>query len=773
MTCWDDLKESYRIPAIPRIPTKRQGKSSITVIGDFIPKDSILSPIIPQRITRQIFSSLFSSWGDISFEIWDINGETFKRITCKPWEKSAMQRMPAISVPSLFYSNYIQYLITDTTVSEFYKDYQPSHWERNRKRVEPFCRLEVPEEKFELCDGGDRFAFFTLKPLKQSSNSLHFITYPLLDDDHQVFNRYVQKIIEESCRIDYPTQKIRGTSSTASVIGIGDRGIEEYSPECSRHIWLELLKVEVNEVRPWSPIKNRMELSRREEDYNSIITFCSSSVSAAIQHMQRNSDGKPGTRVAKRSNLDKIHRILEVIAEHAYIPVRSEPRPANLSDARQICDYIMTSLHFPTILSRRRRARLEATSNVIFKCDSCSSASSAKVETLKNFLDVSFSTRHRLDGKGINARSKLSMLVTAETVTPQPAHSMDIEIPEVTTPGPPPSFQPKLQDAIALASIADISASFENIVDAYFRVIGDEPHDARAEKIRPVPTSPLSTSPNPKKLKTLQPEKPQTASDLEGVSILTSESFIAAQPWTVAKLHSEYRIEVVDCSLPFPLIMEIDSASALSVISFDILTNDSTATREYLVTILALSFKYSQLWIILEKNSNDSFSGNVESANDIEMKFYQALSQSPITIIVRSVFIQPRRSSRSNVDELNGTKLARNIHNIIRKCAQICCAQRGETFADYKSRRLYATMIQQRPGALVHLEFLQLFPTINATTALILQASRPFKQIFLLDANHLSQYCDQAVPPIPHALLDLFCELVQKHTGIKVPSIPP
>lgn len=264
------------------------------------------------------------------------------------------------------------------------------------------------------------------------------------------------------------------------------------------------------------------------------------------------------------------------------------------------------------------------------------------------------------------------------------------------------------------------------------------------------------------------------SSELNGYTILISEFLIESFPLILTNLTELYRINVIDCSLPYPISAIIDLNTGISIISSDAMfdLSHSNELKEFVRSLVLISFKFSTIWIVISQSNNSSH--NSYQLQQF-MKFFQSLSKFPDKIICRIYYDKDDSSDKVKKDEallkyqLLCEFYARSIYDIIlisTKFSLKTCAL--SEMKNYKTQDAFLQSLLTNNHFTSNCEFLQLFPSFNLYPSAFLLSILTLKQLCSLSLDEVLNEVKKSVnfPKIDECKFIDMITLLHVHAGL-------
>lgn len=259
-----------------------------------------------------------------------------------------------------------------------------------------------------------------------------------------------------------------------------------------------------------------------------------------------------------------------------------------------------------------------------------------------------------------------------------------------------------------------------------------------------------------------------------------SAHFLEEHPRVVSRLSSEHRIQSVDVQLQDPITAIVDSVTAISVVSLEVMQQDDLF-RRYIKQLSAVCFKFDRVYLLLlidiDIDINGEHHGTRRSSSvlsDRLVQTYQAVIKFPAAVsVVQCVLpIIDDHGKRSDAIAHAVMNICRQAHrNASRVFSVTIGAVNDYASSRYTSRPHLQSFHAASPEMTSHCEFLQRCPTINYYVAILLLRDSTIRA--LAASKHLSALVgrvsgvDLSNTQLEQRLQS-FLSLLRTHAGLKL-----
>ena len=260
--------------------------------------------------------------------------------------------------------------------------------------------------------------------------------------------------------------------------------------------------------------------------------------------------------------------------------------------------------------------------------------------------------------------------------------------------------------------------------------------------------------------------------------VLVSAQFLEDHPRVVSRLSSEYRIQSVDVQLQEPVTAIVDTVTAISVVSLEVMQQDDLF-RRYIKQLSSVCFKFDRVYLLLLIDRGlGSFIGEqhgtrLSALSDRLVQIYMAVIKFPAAVsVVQCELLVDDHGKRSDAIAHAVMSICRQAHrNASRVFSVTVGALNDYASSRYTSRPHLQSFHTASPEVTSHCEFLQRCPTINYYVAILLLRDSTIRA--LAATKHLStlvgrvsgvDLCNAQL----EQRLQSFLTLLRTHAGLKL-----
>ena len=260
--------------------------------------------------------------------------------------------------------------------------------------------------------------------------------------------------------------------------------------------------------------------------------------------------------------------------------------------------------------------------------------------------------------------------------------------------------------------------------------------------------------------------------------VLVSAQFLENHPRVVSRLSSEYRIQSVDVQLQEPVTAIVDTVTAISVVSLEVMQQDDLF-RRYIKQLSSVCFKFDRVYLLLLIDRGlGSFIGEqhgtrLSALSDRLVQIYMAVIKFPAAVsVVQCELPVDDHGNCSDAIAHAVMSICRQAHrNASRVFSVTVGALNDYASSRYTSRPHLQSFHTASPEVTSHCEFLQRCPTINYYVAILLLRDSTIRT--LAGTKHLSalvgrvsgiDLCNAQL----EQRLQSFLTLLRTHAGLKL-----
>ena len=251
--------------------------------------------------------------------------------------------------------------------------------------------------------------------------------------------------------------------------------------------------------------------------------------------------------------------------------------------------------------------------------------------------------------------------------------------------------------------------------------------------------------------------------------VLVSAQFLEDHPRVVSRLSSEYRIQSVDVQLQEPVTAILDTVTAISVVSLEVVQQDDLF-RRYIKQLSSVCFKFDRVYLLLIIEQHGA---RLSALSDRLVQIYMAVIKFPAAVsVVQCELPVDDHGKRSDVIAHAVMSICRQAHrNASRVFSITIGALNDYASSRYTSRPHLQSFHTASPEVTSHCEFLQRCPTINYYVAILLLRDSTIRA--LAATKHLSalvgrvsgvDLCNAQL----EQRLQSFLSLLRTHAGLKL-----
>lgn len=193
---------------------------------------------------------------------------------------------------------------------------------------------------------------------------------------------------------------------------------------------------------------------------------------------------------------------------------------------------------------------------------------------------------------------------------------------------------------------------------------------------------------------------------LKDLQMLVSEDILETHQSLIASLSSSYSVECMDCPLNYPETIIIGLTNCISIVKWEHLQEDELAIKDFMKKLTSIAFKYSNITILLLIESIED-----EIDQRMLLGILQYLAKFPMTVSVRYWCENSDTLSNTVALLIKETVTLMKIGGRDSKdCSNTISSVKTQPYLHLLSDKVFSA----------HTEFLQLFPTINFSSAAML-----------------------------------------------------
>lgn len=261
--------------------------------------------------------------------------------------------------------------------------------------------------------------------------------------------------------------------------------------------------------------------------------------------------------------------------------------------------------------------------------------------------------------------------------------------------------------------------------------------------------------------------------------VLVSAQFLEEHPRVVSRLSSEYLIQSVDVQLQEPVTAIVDTVTAISVVSLEVMQQDDLF-RRYIKQLSAVCFKFDRIYLLLLIDIDcglgiigEQLGTRPSALSDRLVQIYLAIIKFPAAVsVVQCELPVDDYGKRSEAIAHAVMSICRQAHrNASRVFSATAGALNDSASSRYTSRPHLLSFHTASPEVTSHCEFLQRCPTINYYVAILLLRDSTIRA--LAATKHLSalvgrvsgvDLCNAQL----EQRLQSFLSLLRTHAGLKL-----
>jgi hypothetical protein len=261
--------------------------------------------------------------------------------------------------------------------------------------------------------------------------------------------------------------------------------------------------------------------------------------------------------------------------------------------------------------------------------------------------------------------------------------------------------------------------------------------------------------------------------------VLVSAQFLEEHPHVVSRLSTDYLIQSVDVQLQEPVTAIVDTVTAISVVSLEVMQQDDLF-RRYIKQLSAVCFKFDRIYLLLLIDIDcglgiigEQLGTRPSALSDRLVQIYLAIIKFPAAVsVVQCELPVDDYGKRSEAIAHAVMSICRQAHrNASRVFSATAGALNDYASSRYTSRPHLLSFHTASPEVTSHCEFLQRCPTINYYVAILLLRDSTIRA--LAATKHLSalvgrvsgvDLCNAQL----EQRLQSFLSLLRTHAGLKL-----